>query len=108
MSFAGKVFAEGQLPSTKGTLYTVPSGKVAYIKRISIYNDNVATQTIVFYVKPGATSRKWCRYLLAQDESAELLIHGDALILEAGDMIEAETTTASAVDYFIVGVEETV
>lgn len=106
MAFTGKVLGEGQLPNTKTAIYTVPASTVAYIKRFSLFNDNAADQTVIIYVKPGATSRKWRRYVLAQNESAEVLEAGDSLILEAGDQIEAETTTASAVDYVISGVEE--
>ena len=107
MPFTGKVLGEGQLPTTKGTLYTVPVAAVTYVKRISFFNDNAAAQTIIVYVKPGATSRKWRRYVLEQNEAVDLLDHGDALILEAGDTIEAQTTTATAVDYLLMGVEET-
>jgi hypothetical protein len=107
MAFAGKVLGEGQLPTTKGTLYTVPVGKTTYVKRISFFNDNAAAQTIIVYIKPGAASRKWRRYVLEQNEAVDLLDHGDALILEAGDLIEAQTTTVSAVDYVLMGVEET-
>jgi hypothetical protein len=97
---------EGQLPTTKTVLYTVPEDAVAYVKQISIYNTNAAAQTVKFYVKPGATSRTWRRYSLNQDESAELLDQNQVLMLDEGDSIEAETTTASAVDCFIVAVVE--
>ena len=107
MAFVGKVLGEGQLPTTKGTLYTVPVAAVTYVKRISFFNLNAAQQTVIVYIKPGATSRTWRRYVLQQNESVDLLDHGDALILEAGDLIEAVTTTGSAVDYVIMGVEET-
>lgn len=104
--FIPAVVYEGQLATTKTVLYTVPEDNVAYIKQISIYNTNAATQTVKFYVKPGSTSRTWRRYSLAVDESAELLDQHQVLVLEAGDQIEAETTTASAVDCFIIAVIE--
>jgi hypothetical protein len=107
MAFTGKVLGDGQLPTTKGTLYTVPAGTTTYVKRISFFNTNAASQTILVYINPGATSRTWRRYVLAQDEAVDLLDHGDALILQEGDLIEAHTTTGSAVDYFLMGIEET-
>ena len=100
------VLYEGQFPTTNTTLYTVPSDAVAYIKQISVFNTNAASQTIVFYVAPSATSRTWRRYVLAQNESAELLDQDQVLVLPSGSYIEAETTTASAVDCFILGVLE--
>lgn len=106
-TFTGKVMGEGQLPNTKGTLYTVPASTVAFVKRITLFNTNAAQQTINVYLNPGGTSRQWRKYVLEQYESAEVLEAGDAVILEAGDLIEADTTTAAAVDYVISGVEET-
>lgn len=106
-TFTGKVLADGQLATTKTQLYTAPADTVAYVKRMSIFNTNAAQQTIVVYINASGTSRKWRRYVLEQNESADLLDAGDSLILEAADKIEAETTTATAVDFFIMGVEET-
>lgn len=100
------VVYEGQLPSTKTALYTVPEDAVAYIKQISIFNTNATAETILVYVKPGATSRLWRRYVLALNESAELLDQNQVLLLEEGDQIEAETTTADKVDCFITAVVE--
>lgn len=106
-TFAGKVLADGQLATAKTQLYTAGAGVTAFVKRMSIFNTNAAQQTILVYINASGTSRKWRRYVLEQNESADLLDAGDALILEAGDKIEAETTTSTAVDYFIMGVEET-
>jgi len=105
--FTLKILYEGQLPTTKTALYTVPANSAVYVKQITVYNTNAASQTIKFYLKPGATSRTWRRYVLAVDESAELLDQNQVLLLEEGDVIEAETTTASAVDCLIMGIEET-
>lgn len=103
-TFTPKVLAEGQLSSSKGTLYTVPTSTGAYIKQISFYNNNAAAQTINLYLKPGSTSRQVKRYVLAQYESA---IFDFSTVLEAGDLIEGDSTNASAVDYVITGLEET-
>ena len=106
-TFTTAVLADGQLPSTQGTLFTGPAVTVTYVKRISLFNTNAAAQTIQLWLNVGGTPRKWRRYVLNEDESAEVLETGDAIILEAGDTIEAITTTASAVDYYICGVKET-
>lgn len=106
MAFTAKLLAEGQLPTVKGTIYTVPASTKAYIKFFSLYNGNAAAQTVVLYVK-RATSRVLNRVVLLQNESARIIEIGEALNLEAGDVIEGMTTTAAAVDYVISGAEET-
>lgn len=106
-TFTAKVLAEGQLANSKGTLYTCPALTTAYVKFFSLFNTNAAGQTIIVYFKPGATSRKAWRGVLAQNESARIIDKDETVQLEAGDLIEGETTTAAAVDYVITGIEET-
>jgi hypothetical protein len=106
VAFAGTALADGQLPSSKGTLYTVPALTVAYVKKLTLFNTNAATQTILVYLNTTGTSRVWRRFVLAQNESADVLGEGDSAILQAGDLIEASSTNASAVDYYIAGVLE--
>lgn len=100
-----KVLYEGQLATSKGTLYTVPASTKTYITSIRAFNTNAATQTMNFYYKPGSTSRQISRDSLAQYASIHRSTTGD--VLEAGDLIEADTTTATAVDCVIMGIEET-
>ena len=107
MAFTAKVLAEGQFATSKGTLYTVPGSTTTYVKFFNVFNDNAATQTVIIYLKPGSTSRKIIRLSLAQNESANIVDIVGSFTLEAGDLIEGETTTASALDYVITGIEET-
>lgn len=104
--FEPDLFYEGQLPTTKTALYTVASDTAAYVKQFSIFNTNAVTQTVLVYVNFSGTSRLWRRYSLTQNESAELLDQNQVLVLPEGAIIEAQTTTASAVDCFILGVLE--
>jgi hypothetical protein len=105
MPIAPKVLAEGQIASTKSTVYTVPGATSTYVRQMRVYNTSPTTQTVIIYLKPGATSRKFGRVVLAENESAD--IFDEAILLETGDLIEAETTTASVVDYIITGGEAT-
>lgn len=107
MGFLGKVLAEGQLASSKDTLYTVPASTTAYIKFFSCFNTNTTDETVIIYLKPASTSRKVGRAVLSANEQVRFIDKDEALILETGDLIEGETTTASKVDYVILGVEET-
>lgn len=106
MAFTAKVLAEGQFATTKGTLYTVPSVTVTYVKFFNVYNTNAATQTVNIYLKPGSTSRQIIKLSLLQNESANILDIVGSFSLEAGDLIEGDTTTSTALDYIITGVEE--
>lgn len=107
MAIAPKVLGSGQLPTSKGTLYTVPGSTSAYVKFLRVHNTNAATQTVIIYANTAGTSRIIGRAVLAQNETAEVIDSGAALTLETGDLIEGVTTTSSAVDYVITGAEET-
>ena len=104
-TFTPKVLAEGQLATTKTTLFTAVAA--TYVKSLTLFNDNAAEQTVIVYVRPASTSRKIRRFVLAQNEHANAIDPGEIILLETGDLIEAQTTTASAVDFVLMGVEET-
>lgn len=99
-----KALADGQLPDSKTAIYTTPANTTTYISSITLYNSHATTQTTLLYVNRSGTSRVILRDgAFAQYETYSI---GAGLILEAGDTIEATTTTASAVDYQISGIEE--
>lgn len=103
MAFTGKVLASGQVADSLGTLYTVPGSTVAYVKKMTFVNTNAAAQTLLVYLRAdGSNDRLIGRAVLAQDERYEI----ENTLAEAADLIRAVTTTASAVDYTIQGVEE--
>jgi len=106
MAYAGKVLAEGQGAATKTTVYTVPASTVAFVKFFNIFNTSATSQTVLIYLNLSGTSRLWRRIVLGENESATLLDEGESVQLEAADLIEITTTTASVLDYIITGVEE--
>lgn len=105
MAFAASVLADGQIASTKGTIYTVPGATTAYIYNLRICNTNATPQDVDVWVNTSGTSRQIGRFSLAQYESAD--VFSQPFHLSAGDLIEADTITATAVDYVITGVLET-
>lgn len=105
--FAAKVLADGQLAIAKATLYTVPALTVAYMRYLTFFNTNAASQTVNLYLNTSGTSRQVKRYVLAQYESAIWPDPNVTATIQAGDLVEADTTTATAVDYVLTGVEET-
>lgn len=104
MPFEAKPLADGQLPNTKGTLYTVPDARAAYIRLISLHNLNAIAQTVVVYLNVSGTSRVIHRAVMAQYDTVRI---ESSISLAEGDLIEGVTTTAAAVDYVITGAEET-
>ena len=97
--------ADGQLPTSSAALYTVAASTTTWVKFFNLYNTNAAAQTILIYINVSGTDRLWRRVVLEQNESADLLDPGQSLQLEAADIIKGVTTTGSAVDYVITGVE---
>ena len=104
-TFTGKSLAEGQVATSEGDLYLVPSSTVGYVKKLHLFNTSATTQTCDVYIKrSGLTTRRIRRVVLAQYESAELENIGP---LAAGDAIRALTTTATVLDFVATGTEET-
>jgi len=105
MTRTPKILADGQLPSSKGTLYTVPASTSVYLSKITIFNTNITTQTVELYINPSGTSRQLI--YITELEQYETIVYDGGVILETGDLLEGETTTVSVVDYLIMGVIET-
>jgi hypothetical protein len=102
-----KSLADGQLPNSKGTLYTVGGATSTIIKKITCVNTNTTTESVNLYIKrSGSTSRRICPKDL-QLAAGYMAVDDEEHALAAGDLIEGDTTTASKVDYIIEGVEKT-
>jgi len=104
MSIQAKSLADGQLPSSKGTLYTC--GTTSAFIRVIRTTSTIDSQTVVIYVKRnGSVSRALGQAFLNTAETEEWL--DNALELSNGDVIEGYATNAAAVDYTITGAEQT-
>ena len=90
----------------KAALFTASAALCTYVKSFSLANKNAATQTIDVYITRGGVDFLFRRFVLALDETADVLSDGATWELSPGDAIKAVTTTASAVDFTITGVEE--
>lgn len=98
-----KILADGQVASSKTTIYTVPALTQAIVRTITFFNTAASSQTVILYIKKsGGTSRTYARATLAQNEYAK---ESNVETLDAGDILEAETTNATSVDYTVMGVE---
>jgi len=103
-TFTAKALADGQVANTLTAIYTVPGSTTAYVRTMKFFNTNAATQTVEVDLNSAGTDRQLYRFQLAQNESAVI---DDRITLEAGDIIKATTTTATAVNFSVHGVEET-
>jgi len=107
MAIAPKTLAGGQLANAKGTLYTTPGSTETIITSIKLVNTNTSAEAVNLYIKPnGGTSRR----IIPVDMSlgiGYMLEEDNRFTLEAGALIEGDTTTASKVDYIIMGIEKT-
>ena len=105
-SFAIRLLAEGQLPNTKQTLYTVPGATSAVIKTISIAGTGTPATINLYIKKSGGTSRRIIPMDMALG-GTYLLETDEEYTLETGDEIEGDSSVATSIDYSIHGIEET-
>lgn len=106
MSFAPKAIADGQLPTTLGVLFTATASIGTYVKEFTVFNNNAVNQVIETFVNRQGVERSWRRLEIELNEQGDLLTDGETMMLEQGDTISGRTTTATAVDFIISGVEE--
>lgn len=104
VAFAPRNLANGTVPSSKTTVYTVPSGKYAIIRSIVVVPNNTVGLSVNLYANFGAGSRLLCpkdMYIPA----GEFVEHDISITLEAGHVIEIASSSAGNADYVISGVE---
>lgn len=106
MAFTGKSLADGQVATAWATIYG-PAGVKAILRSADFFNTNAVTQTLELRItRSGSAARKLPRVTLAQNETLRLLTDGEVLVLSTLDVLQAQTTTATAVDYTITGADE--
>jgi len=104
MTSAIKSLADGQLGSTKATLYTAPAATQAIVKLVKLTNTTTSTVKCNIYFKAsGGTSRRIIPYDMELEGQASF--KSDSETLEAGDIIEGDASAATSIDYVISGIE---
>jgi hypothetical protein len=98
--------SDGQLPTSTGTIFAATAIIGTYIKQITLFNLNASNQVIRISVNRTGVTRSWRRFELQTLEAADVLDEGQTMLLEAGDLLLAETTNANSVDFTVSGVEE--
>lgn len=105
MAIAASNLNNGTVSDTKGTLYTGVSGKVTLVKSMIFHNTNTTTETLIVYLKDSGGSSKVIAQKNIEENSTFTLHLKSPFHLQLNDLIEAETTTAAVVNYWISGVE---
>ena len=104
-TFTTKQLANGQLPVSIGTLYTVPASTSTIVKSITLVNTDTVTRTVNLYISTGTARR-----IIPKDLSllaGESFRVDEVFTLEATHLIRGDASAASVVDYVISGVQET-
>ena len=106
MTVTIKSLGDGQLATSKGTLYTAPASTQTIITTITLSNTSGGAVNVNLYFKAsGGTSRG----IIPADlevSAKGLVVMDDVQTLEAADTIEGDASSAATVDYTISGVEE--
>lgn len=102
MALAHEKLAQGQLAATAGIIYTAPVGKTAYLKSIYLHNTGSTDQTIKIYINGSATADKIVEGVVGAKDTFEWDI-AYSVILTTGQTLQAESTSATTVNYFLHG-----
>lgn len=99
-----KSLADGQLPTTKTTLYTTPAATQTIMRHVKLVNTTSSMVKCNLYFKAsGGTSRRIIPYDMELEAYAYHKTDGETL--EAADIIEGDANSGSAIDFVISGVE---
>lgn len=96
--------ADGQLPSTTGALYTVPSATTVAITYFSVFNTDSIPHTVVIFIKrAGGTARQIMSVSLVAGTFVNVCDDAQGIRLSAGDVISGGDGAGSKCDYLITG-----
>lgn len=99
-------FASGFVSDSTSAIYTVPAGKIARIKFLSVKNITSDTQTVdVLIHRSGESAVSVGTAELLELEYAWYVEDDNEWNLAEGDAIEAVTTDASSAVYILLGAE---
>jgi hypothetical protein len=102
MAVAHEKLAQGQLAATVGTIYTAPVGKTAYLKSVYLHNTGSTDQTIKIYINGATTADKILEGIVSGKDLFEWDIAYN-ITLTTGQTLQAESTSATTVNYFVYG-----
>ena len=100
-----KKLAQGQLPSSAGTIYTVPSGTSTIIKHIRLVNTDSSARTARLY-HDGTTDATTILPAASIEAGGWAEFEG-TIIMEAADFLQINAQNANDINYVVYGMELT-
>jgi|DEB0MinimDraft_6_1074348.scaffolds.fasta_scaffold03761_5 hypothetical protein len=107
MARTAKNLAQGQLAASTGAIYTAPAGTTVIVTGITLTNsdDASAFTANLYFVENGSAAADAKLFLndksLAAKETVDL---ATLPILDAGDAIHGDASSASKINYLLSGV----
>ena len=104
--FVSKNLASGKATNVKTTIYTVPAGRSAIVRSITLTNtDLVNPVTIELTANFGAGS-VYCAPKNLTLAAKYFFEHDISITMGSGNMLEISASPTNVVDYIVSGVEE--
>lgn len=106
------ILSSGKVETTQSTIFEatgfdILSGDTITVTKITFLNLNSIEQTVILYIKKRSeTAMIVGQFKLLEDERGEYLEPGETIILNNGDVFQAETTTEAAVNFVVYGTRE--
>lgn len=105
MAIDRKPLAFGQLPVTKGAVYTAPSDKQGSVRSMHWFNNHTAAVTCKWYLDTG-TEYQEDEFVLQSKEKRHDPYPGIGFLVPADGVIRAEASVATVVTHKFDGAEE--
>jgi len=106
MTITAKELANGQLPATRGDLYTVPAATIAYIKSITLHNTGLSSYNVTITKEPGGAGTERVIISVVLD-AGDTFYFDEPTVMDATDVLRGDDGGAgSVIDYTVSGAEE--
>lgn len=92
-----------QVAATAGAIYTSPAGTESVFNRITLYNTNTTTETVIFHIVPSGGSAVDANIIhkevVPAGKSVPVYLP-EGVVMQPSDALYASTDTASKVNIF--------
>lgn len=93
----------GVLSDTSAAIYTSPASTVSVIHSMVIHNTNTTAETVVLKQNNGTSDFVLYSRSIAAGDTIHIELSGEGMVLESGDILKGNSTTASVVNISVNG-----